>query len=88
MKPLSKRDNLLRTVRRQRPQWVPMNFEWTAEIEPIFKEKIGEVDPQEHFDFDLRILPFVEPIATEDFYELRHSHRRGRRGQIRLARAG
>jgi len=70
----TKRENFLRAVRRQSPEWVPMNFEWTPEMESIFKEKIGDVDVQEHFDSDLRILPFVEPSITAEFCELRDSY--------------
>lgn len=74
MSELTKRDNFMRAVRRQNPEWVPMNFEWTPEMDPIFKLKIGDADPQEHYDFDLRILGFVEPNCTSDFAEIANSN--------------
>lgn len=64
---MTKRENLLRAVRRDGPQWVPMDFEWTPEMGQVLSDWLGDVDPQEHFDCDTRMLGYIEPAIDERF---------------------
>ena len=61
MEALSKRENYLRAVRRQSPQWVPMDFGLTPEIETIIVQRIRTTEIAEYFDFDVRICGAVQP---------------------------
>jgi len=61
MKTLSKRENYLRAVKRQSPQWVPMDFSLTPDMEKILSEHVKTTDIAEYFDFELRTCGTVQP---------------------------
>ena len=64
MKRLSICENYLRAARRRSPQWVPMDFSLTAEMEEIVRDRIGDSSIEDYFGFDVRPIPPVQPTPT------------------------
>lgn len=64
---MTRQENLIRAVRRDSPQWVPMDFEWTPEMDEALRKRSGDTDPQEFFECDTRMLGYIEPWLDERF---------------------
>ena len=67
---LSIRENYLRAVRRQSPQWVPMDFFLTPETEELVQQHIGDTPVEDYFGFDVRFISPVQPTPT---WDLKHA---------------
>lgn len=61
METLSKRENCLRAIRRQSPQWVPMDFTLTPDMEKNLSQHIKTTEIAEYFDLALRGCGAVQP---------------------------
>jgi len=86
-KPLSKRENYIRAVRRESPQWVPMDFGLTPEMEKIVIERIGTAAVADYFDFDIRGADSVQPAPPWDLREATSVEEVDRLGWHELATA-
>ena len=66
------RENALRTLRRQEPEWVPFHISFTPPVQKIFEEKTGAKDPVEYYKLDFRWAdtgPFdVKPEVFLPYY--------------------
>ena len=51
---IAPRENILRSCRRQLPQWVAFDMSFTAPVERVFKEKTGANDIFEYYQLDFR----------------------------------
>ena len=59
---MNKRENLLRALRRDNPEYVPVEMELCPSLLDAFEEKYGTRDFREHYDFAFR---YIEPKPTK-----------------------
>jgi len=52
---LTPRENIVKAMRRQEPQWIPFNIEFTPPVQKVFEEKTGAKDPAEYYQLDFRV---------------------------------
>lgn len=64
---MNPRENLLAAMRRQQPEWVPKNAQFTAATYETFKRMTGSDDPYDYFGIDFRYVGFKPTEAISDF---------------------
>lgn len=65
------RENILRTIRRQQPEYVPYGFSLCKSLEVSFKKRTGHNDYMEYFEMPFRyisILPSKKPVDYSRYY--------------------
>lgn len=64
---MNKRENLLRAVTRQDPEYVPYGFTFCPSLESEFKKRTGLTDYMDHFDMPYRYLDILPSKRLNDY---------------------
>ncbi len=70
---MTNRDNLLRALRRQSPEWVPFHFQLCPSQQKVFLEKTGATDFVPYFDLPIRFVE-LPAVKKKHDYSMYHQH--------------
>jgi uroporphyrinogen decarboxylase len=64
---MNHRENLLAALRRENPEYVPFDLQFTPPMQSYFKDITGADDPAEYWDYDFRTVYFEQLPTKVDY---------------------